>query len=382
MNSSLLDHQLLRRIDAVRARSRHWPGRRAADDSPVLRAWQRCHAAGLEASDNIQFEPVSRGLLSELDDTHHELIVSARPHLESVRASIAATGCVAILTNQRGVVIDSLGARDSQPTPLDVAARKGINLDERCIGSSAPSIALAERQSSLVLADAHFCTNLHKFYCAAAPIEAPQGHLLGALDISAYDRVPGFDIMALAEDTAAAIENSLFRGDTEHVLLRFQIRAEWLGTPREAIVRVRSDGCIAGANRAALALLGQSRDVLLGARFSDVFNRDPNRLFDRVRHPASNLLQIATRSGLVVIGCIEGHRESPSAPNPQRPAAGHAPAQFAAGAVGALKLREIEMSAIENALERVGGNVSRAARLLGVSRNTIYRRRDARSGEV
>uniref|UniRef100_UPI0010F8390F helix-turn-helix domain-containing protein n=1 Tax=Ramlibacter sp. 2FC TaxID=2502188 RepID=UPI0010F8390F len=37
-------------------------------------------------------------------------------------------------------------------------------------------------------------------------------------------------------------------------------------------------------------------------------------------------------------------------------------------------LQQVELQAIQSALARCGGNVSAAARLLGVSRNTIYRK--------
>jgi sigma-54 dependent transcriptional regulator, acetoin dehydrogenase operon transcriptional activator AcoR len=264
-------------------------------------------------------------------------------------------------------------------------SRKGINLDERCIGSSAPSITLAERKTSLVVGDAHFCANLRKFVCAAAPIEAPQGHLLGALDISAYDAIPRFDILALAEDAATAIENSLFRNDSEHVLLRFHVRPEWVDAPRQAIVTVRSDGRIVGANRVALSLLGVSRQMLLTSSFRDLFDRDPNRLFGRWRHPESGLLEMATRSGLIVVGRLECDTEphrgttpapSPVATPPQRSAAGET------ARAATVRLEDVEMSTIVDTLERLGGNVSKAARQLGVSRNTIYRRLAARAKSV
>lgn len=39
-----------------------------------------------------------------------------------------------------------------------------------------------------------------------------------------------------------------------------------------------------------------------------------------------------------------------------------------------LKLRELERAAVEAALQRVDGNVSKACRLLGIGRTTLYRK--------
>ena len=389
--SSGKDVHLARRMHAVQAQYRTLPWRRELDDGPVLRAWQRCERAGLAAGDSVQFEPVSRTMVADIDNAHRELIARARPHVESVRNSIAATGCIAILVNQRGVVIDRYGVGEQAPAPLAIASRRGINLDERCVGSTAPSITLADRQPSLVLGDAHYCATLRKFFCAAAPIEGPQGQLLGALDISSYDTLPRFDVLSLVEDTAAAIENSFLEPDAEHVLLRFQVMPAWIDTPRQGIVTVRSDGRITAANRMALSLLGIGRNDLQTTTFRDLFDRDPSRLFGLKPGRASSLFEWTTAAGLGIVGRLDCQVDAaarPAADSMTTPSA--APGTVDVGsksgtgtgagagqgsyADAALKLRDLEMSAIERALNRLGGNVSAAARLLGVSRNTIYRR--------
>jgi transcriptional regulator of acetoin/glycerol metabolism len=45
-------------------------------------------------------------------------------------------------------------------------------------------------------------------------------------------------------------------------------------------------------------------------------------------------------------------------------------------------LRTLECQAIERTLAALGGNVSATAKALGISRNTIYRRRQAGSGQA
>jgi transcriptional regulator of acetoin/glycerol metabolism len=64
----------------------------------------------------------------------------------------------------------------------------------------------------------------------------------------------------------------------------------------------------------------------------------------------------------------------PGAGRPQAAAAGPASCDDDATAAASLSMREIELRTIEEALAAHGGNVSAAARRLGISRSTIYRR--------
>lgn len=365
------------RIDVVRGQYRALPWMPAQDDQVLLRAWDRCHRTGLSPQDRVQFEPVGRALLSELGDVHGEFIKSARPHLECLSYSVVGAGCVVVLVNRQGAVIDRLGHSASVPRELDTSTRTGINLDERCIGNSAPSMAIADHQPYLLVGDGHYCTNLRKFFCVAAPIEGPHGEVLGALDVSSYDSIPNFDVMSLVADSAVAIENSLHRIDADHILFRFHNLPQWIDTPREGIVVVRSDGKIASANRVARRLLGHSMGDLQAANFHDLFECDLNRVFGRRSHSPSGMVEWSTRTGLTIVGRIDCSEAPTTATNTATPVEPPPTADFRATPpqqAPAMRLKDMEMAAIEAALERLNGNVTAVSRELGISRNTVYRR--------
>ncbi len=346
------------------------------DEAALLRSWQRCRDAGMREHERVSFELVSRSLLAALDDEHGGLVRAARPETERLAQALRGTGCAVLLFNARGVVIDRLCHEAAAPLPLLQATRQGVNLAERCVGTSAPAIALAEGLPYLVGRDAHFFDNVRPFFCVAAPIDGPDGRRLGALDITSFDQVPGFDVFSLVMDAAAAIENGLFRPSPDRLLVHFHPRAELLGTPMEGLLQVDADGLVTGANRMAARLLCMPRPMLQGQAFSALFDRRLQGMFARpVRQPA-DLVEMQTHVGLQVLARFEGE------------AAGDGVRQLLGQPAGTVvraqppadvpaSLRMLECQAIERTLAALGGNVSATAKALGISRNTIYRRRHA-----
>lgn len=371
------------RLQTVRSHYRVTPWIQPRDDeAPLLRSWQRCRDAGMRESESVNFELVSRAMLAELDDRYGALVRSARPETERLAHALRGSGCAVLLFNPRGVVLDRLCDDVGGPPALLGTARKGINVAERCVGTTAPAIALAEGIPYLVGRDAHFFANVRPFFCVAAPIDGPGGERLGALDITAYDQVPSFDVFSLVVDAAVAIENSLFVPGAERLLVRFHPRAELVGTVMEGLLEVDGEGRVTGANRAACRLLSAPRSALLGRDFASLFDRRLQGVFTRPARQRGDLVEMHTHVGLQMLARFE----TGGAPEAGRAAearlgggeAGGAP-DLPEAAARPAKMRELEREAIERTLAALGGNVSAAARQLGISRNTIYRRR---SGEA
>jgi sigma-54 dependent transcriptional regulator, acetoin dehydrogenase operon transcriptional activator AcoR len=351
------------------------------DEAPLLRSWQRCHDAGMREHERISFELVSRSQLAALDDEHGALVQAARPETERLAHALRGTGSAVLMFNARGVVIDRLCHETAAPAPLLQATRKGVNLAERCVGTSAPAIALAEGLPYLVGRDAHFFDNVRPFFCVAAPIDSPDGRRLGALDITTYDQVPGFDVFSLVMDAAAGIENGLFAPAADRLVVRFHPRAELLGTSMEGLLQVDADGRVSGANRMAARLLCVPRASLLGQAFGALFDRRVQGLFAQPTRQRGDMVEMQTHVGLQVMARFEGEAARDSA----RVLMGTGD-RATETAVGEPRLptplRTLECEAIERTLAALGGNVSATAKALGISRNTIYRRRQGRSSQA
>ena len=375
-----LPNDLQSRLQTVRSHYRVTPWLQPRDDeSPLLRSWQRCRDAGMREGERIHFELVSRSMLAELDDRYGGFVQRARPETERLAQALRGTGCAVLLFNTRGVVVDRLCQESATPGALLLASRKGVNLAERCVGTSAPAIALADGLPYLVGRDAHFFSNVRPFFCVAAPIDGPSGARLGALDITAYDKLPAFDVFSLVVDAAAAIENRLFQASRESLLVHFHPRGELVGTTMEGLLQVDDSGTVCGANRAAARLLCQPRSALIGSAFGAWFDRRLQGFFARISGPRADLVELSTRTGLQVMARFEGEPAHADVLG-----GGAAPVEPPAllATSGPLlappaRLRDLERQAIERTLVALGGNVAATARQLGISRNTIYRRRSS-----
>ncbi|GCL63858.1 helix-turn-helix domain-containing protein [Pseudaquabacterium pictum] len=373
--------ELQARLQTVRGHYRISPWIQPRDDeAPLLRSWQRCRDAGMREHERISFELVSRTLLATLDDEHGALVRSARPETERLAQALRGTGSAVLMFNARGVVIDRLCHEAAAPAPLLQATRKGVNLAERCVGTSAPAISLAEGVPYLVGRDAHFFDNVRPFFCVAAPIDGPDGRRLGALDITSYDQVPGFDVFSLVMDAAAAIENSLFQPGPDRLLVHFHPRAELLGTPMEGLLQVDAAGTVTGANRMAARLLCTPRSALLGQAFCALFDRRLHGLFAQPSRQRADLVEMQTHVGLQVMARFEGEDAREGLRQLLQADSGSAMPAATTAAEAPASLRTLECQAIERTLAAMGGNVSATAKALGISRNTIYRRRQEAAG--
>jgi transcriptional regulator of acetoin/glycerol metabolism len=354
--------------------------------SLIERAWQRCLTYGFAPGQTVEFEQIGRSMLDDLDERHADLLAFAHPHLQWISRGVAEASGVIMLTNDRGTVLRRYGRIDVAPKDLAVASRVGVSLAERCVGASAPSIALNDRIPNTVNGAQHFCSNLRNFFCVAAPIEGRTGELLGSIDITAYGRPFGFDALALVVDAVRAIENGMFEPSGGLLQAKFHVHPGLVDSTSACILLVDEDWTIRAANRSARLMLGGQTETLVGTAFFETFDMRHFALFGGSR--VADLNQWRTQQGLRVFGRLrrEGAPSPDTAPAqfviepdsvPVRATASSPTAASASVPVEdrALNLREARLRNIELALERTGGNVSAAAQLLGISRQTLYRLR-------
>lgn len=264
-----------------------------------------------------------RALLAAADmlrlrEENGELLAVAQPVLDTLYSNVRRTGCCVLLTNAQGVILESRAADGDVAMFESVGLASGANWSEAAEGTNGIGTCLAEGRPVTIHRDQHFATRNIGISCMDAPVFDPEGRLAGALDISSgrqdHSEAVATLVLALVQDAAHQIERDLFCQRFAHARI---ICSPGQSGRKPVLLAVDKDDLVIGATHAARQRYG---------------------LF---AHP-----QEAPQPAADIIGT------------------GGSPAGF----------EDSERAILRQALARSNGNVTAAARALGISRATFYRR--------
>ncbi|MBY6004193.1 GAF domain-containing protein [Salipiger bermudensis] len=245
------------------------------------------------------------------------LLVSA-PKLDQLFGLVASSGCGVLLTDSEGLVLDQRCAEGDADAFEAWGLCPGADWSEAAEGTNGIGTCLAEARRVTIHRGDHFLARNIGMSCMDAPIFGPDGRIVAALDVSSAraDQTEGFNrlIAATVAQTARSIEADYFRASfpDARILVGDSDDGE-----TAVLLAVDGDDLVVGATRGARrAFQLESKGALKPRPAADLFGRE----------------------------------DGPSG------------------------FERAERAAVIRALTRADGNVSKAARDLGIGRATLYRR--------
>ncbi|MCX8253468.1 putative Fis family transcriptional regulator [Beijerinckiaceae bacterium RH AL1] len=291
-----------------------------AGTSAIVASWRRClRVHGLDP-DQATPPAADREAWHQACRREAMLIEVACPALDQLYAMLNPGDCAVFLTDRTGMALDLRTSRACDVWQREPKDWLGAAYSEEKLGTTGIGMCLADQRVVVVRGDQHFMTRYVNRVWIAAPLFGPSGSLVGSIsfnqDIALHDqRVDSFFAMTLA-NFARRIEAELFARAFPQTRL---VLASPQGRSPEALLAVDHDDRVIGATRAARRLLSLDDDALAEApNLDELFNATAGRRVD--------------------------------------------------------VLADAERRTILRALSRVGGNLSAAARLVGISRSTLYRK--------
>lgn len=287
------------------------------DLSRLTASWRRSALRhGLDPAAALAAERLDGAELARRREALGAFLSVAAPQVDQLYALVRASGCSVILTDAEGVILDRR-VSDGDAAVFDGwDLAPGANWSEAAQGTNGVGTCLAEGRQVIIHRDEHFLSRNTAMSCIDAPIHGPDGQVIAALDVSSAraDQTEQINalIAAMVGQTARQIETAWFRSAFPGA------RIVVAGDAVDGLVAVDRDDLAIGATREARRALGLPRSGALAPR------------------PLADLLD---------------------GPDEALPA-----------------LDRAERAALTRALARSGGNVTAAARALGVGRATLYRK--------
>lgn len=292
----------------------------AAAKSRVAASWRRSSVLhGLDPASHDATWAEEHPALRRRRERLGAFVDIARPNLDHLFSLVGLSGCGVVLTDSDGIILDHRYSDGDVTSFRNWGLRLGSDWSEARQGTNGIGTCLAEGRAVTIHRDEHFLACNIAMSCIDAPIFGGNGELLAALDVSSAraDHTQAINglIAAMVAETARKIEIGNFRATYEKARIIFAA-ADRDGNDGAVLLAVDADDIVIGATRAARRIYG-----LPNSGDFDPF-------------PASDILgRDADHSGF----------------------------------------ERAERAAVVRALTREKGNVSRAARSLGVSRATLYR---------
>ncbi|MEO1705220.1 MAG: helix-turn-helix domain-containing protein [Pseudomonadota bacterium] len=284
----------------------------------IAASWTRSlNRHGLDPTHRAAPKVLSDAELNARCDEAGRMLSIASAKLDHLFGLVGASGCTVVLTDDRGVVLDHRISDGDQHDFERAGIIRGADWSEEAEGTNGIGTCLVEGRSVIIHRGEHFLSKNVSLSCIDSPIYGANGELIGALDVSSAraDQTGANNtlIAAMVAQTAKQIEADNFKAAFSDARIIF---AEDQDADRNALIAVNCDDVIVGATRAARQIYGWgAKGALEPVAATDLFGRESRRGFERG-----------------------------------------------------------EKAAVMRALTRSGGNVSAAAKALGIGRATLYRR--------
>jgi sigma-54 dependent transcriptional regulator, acetoin dehydrogenase operon transcriptional activator AcoR len=252
-------------------------------------------------------------------------------------------------------VIGVDGPIDRSDRRAHLITRIGVDLSEHAVGTTAIGAALGELQPVWLHRGEHFFRATSVYSCAGAPVFGADGRCAGMLDLTGIEAPERPELKHLVAQSARGIENALVLAHRHALLLRLNWPGRGFADDEDGLLSVDADGAVVGANRTAREMLGPLQP---GTHCADLFAMPWETLFDAARRGMPT--EVPLWSGLLLQVLPQPPGQSLAA----RPAAPDT----------RLPLKDLEAELIRKAVQDARGNVMAAARALGISRATVYRK--------
>jgi sigma-54 dependent transcriptional regulator, acetoin dehydrogenase operon transcriptional activator AcoR len=239
----------------------------------VARSWMRCRSTGLHPHAPKAPVRLAAAELADLRRRNRRYLEAAAPFMRSPPQPVRDSGFLVVLTDASGIVLELYGPAETLSRAKANNYMAGCGRSEAVSGTNAIGMATIERRPVQLFGAEHYNVHHHGWACAAAPVFAPDGELLGTMTLSGECDNAHFHTLGLAIAAAEGIQARL-----RETVMEAQVRGSeriarsLLGHLSDPAVTINAAGEIVHLNRPAESLLGVEQTRVGGRKIGSLLS--------------------------------------------------------------------------------------------------------------
>lgn len=226
-----------------------------------------------------------------------DLLQLAAPTLRRLFATAGDGGCCVVLTDADGLILETNANAGDERTFSEWGLSAGAVWSEATEGTNGIGTCVAEKRPVIVFQNQHFSEQNIAMSCMGAPIFDHRGEMVAVLDVSncrrdlsrAFAQVLG----ALVTESARAVESDLFRAAYRNERI---IVADGHGSAGASLLAVDDDNLVVGATRQARRMLGINEETLRHTPHLSAYLDVADTSRGRARTEKSEIVQVLKRN--------------------------------------------------------------------------------------
>src|SRR6266545_1312987 len=235
---------------------------------PILRSWQRCAMAGLDARGACSPETyvaLARAAPQE------ELVALVRPYMEDLYQFVEGSGLAVLLADAALTVVEIIGDVEMREALRSLGVQRGANLREDRVGSLALNLSLHEALPWQTRGAEHYCACYHQFACSAAPLFDVEGRAMGVIGVmgrseGAHAHTLGM-VIAVTQAIQAQVRNNMLLAETNIHLAELNAAIEAMS---EGLIFLDAHGHVSKINARAGQVLGLAPRSVAGRALDEL----------------------------------------------------------------------------------------------------------------
>lgn len=311
----------------------------------LLQSWARSVAFGIRNDARLlQSANFPQYVIDEQDRWLSEVVGE---EIDSIWDSFGGEHWAVYCINAQALIIRA--RHGTNPASRAFALHVGRRIQERDIGTTAPACVLSEQRAITLIGSEHYLDEFANLFCCAVPVWGPWGSLVGVLNITGSEEFKSRLVEQKLSAAAVKIENRLFMDAHQgNRIVRIHFDESFVETQLAGLLAVNEYGDILSATRKALEMLDHIDLFNTRWQITDLF-------VDDLLKGGGGRVKTRLKNGIAFY--LDEPMQAEQAPS--------------SGFKGSL--RAVSGQYAEQMLQEANGNVSLAARRLGVSRTTLYR---------